>query len=141
MPIYAFLASYLINLLPSWLNLSRPGITASVATSANVSLQLNRGNDGIEHECHENGRVKHGIPSFRLAALQCAAIRLAAIIGDDIQENYPDIAMEYRSGVTAPQLVVAYEFDRRYGANRACSPSVLERLGHPRTKLRLVYLN
>jgi len=43
---------------------------------------------------------------------------MAAVIGDDIRNNYPEIAEEYRSGLTAPKLVAMHEFDHRYGVSR-----------------------
>jgi hypothetical protein len=43
------------------------------------------------------------------------AIRLAAAVGDDIRKDYPEIAEEYRSGLTAPKLVARHGFDHRYG--------------------------
>ena len=54
----------------------------------------------------------------RLTRQQLGAIRLAAVIGDDIRKNYPEIAEEYRSGLTAPKLVARHRFDRRYGVSR-----------------------
>lgn len=54
----------------------------------------------------------------QLSNHQLAAIRLAAAIGDDIRKNYPQLVEEYRSGLTAPQLVVRHAFDRRYGVSR-----------------------
>lgn len=46
--------------------------------------------------------------SSRLNGLQVKAIRLAAETGHDIRQKFPEIAGEYRSGLTAPQLVVKY---------------------------------
>jgi hypothetical protein len=64
-------------------------------------------------------RARHNdVRSRRLAGGQVKAIRLAAEIGDDIRKNYPEIAEEYRSGLTAPRMVAAHEFDRRYGVSR-----------------------
>jgi hypothetical protein len=54
----------------------------------------------------------------RLSGQQLKAIRLAAEIGNDIRKNYPEIAEEYRSGLTAPLLVAKYGFDHRYEINQ-----------------------
>lgn len=40
---------------------------------------------------------------------------MAASMGADIRNEHPRIAEEYRAGMTAPQLVALYKFDRRYG--------------------------
>ena len=58
------------------------------------------------------------IASRRLTEQQYTLIRLAARIGDDIRNNYPEVAEEYRSGLTAPKLMARHGFDRRYGVNR-----------------------
>jgi hypothetical protein len=54
------------------------------------------------------------MPDRRLTGQQYAAISMAATIGEDIRKNYPEIAEEYRNGLTAPQLVAKYGFDRQY---------------------------
>ena len=58
------------------------------------------------------------IRSRRLTSQQLGAIRLSAAVGQDIRKNCPEIAEEYRSGVTAPRLVARYAFDVRYGVGR-----------------------
>ena len=58
------------------------------------------------------------IRNRRLTSHQLGAIRLAAEIGDEIRKNHPEIADEYRSGMTAPKLVTKHGFDRRYGVGR-----------------------
>ena len=64
-------------------------------------------------------RSRHtDVRNRRLTGGQVKAIRLAAEIGDDIRKNYPEIAEEYRSGLTAPRMVDAHDFDRRYGVSR-----------------------
>ena len=65
----------------------------------------------------KNGAGYNGIRSRRLSGQQLGAIRLAAEIGEDIRKNYPEIAEEYRSGLTAPKLVARHGFDHRYGVN------------------------
>jgi hypothetical protein len=57
------------------------------------------------------------IRSRRLTSQQQGAIRLAAAVGHDMQKDHPEIAEEYRSGVTAPKLVARHGFDHRYGVN------------------------
>ena len=54
----------------------------------------------------------------RLTGQQVAAIRLAAEIGDEIRKSHPEIAEEYRSGLTASELVIRHGFDHRYGVSR-----------------------
>ena len=53
----------------------------------------------------ENRATYNETSSRRLTGEQVGAIRLAAEIGNDIRKNYPEIAEEYRSGLTAPKLV------------------------------------
>jgi hypothetical protein len=53
-----------------------------------------------------------------LTSQQVGAIRLAAEIGGHIRMDHPGIAEEYRSGLTAPQLVARHGFDHRYGVSR-----------------------
>lgn len=66
----------------------------------------------------ENCAGHNGIGSNKPTTEQLRAIRLAAAIGDDIRKDYPEIADEYRSGLTAPKLVDRYGFDGRYGVGR-----------------------
>jgi len=66
----------------------------------------------------ENRAGHNRIRSRRLTDQQVAAIRLAAEIGDAIRKSYPEIAEEYRSGLTASELVAGHGFDHRYGASR-----------------------
>ncbi len=66
----------------------------------------------------ENRAGRNGMQNCRLTCRQLGAIRLAAEIGDDIRRNHPEIAEEYRSGLTAPRLVAKHGFDRRYGVGR-----------------------
>ena len=66
----------------------------------------------------QNRVAYSAMPTRRLTCQQLGAIRLAAEIGDDIRKNYPEIAEEYRSGLTAPKLVARHGFDRRYGVSR-----------------------
>jgi hypothetical protein len=66
----------------------------------------------------------NGIAS-RINGLQFKAIRLAAKIGHDIRQKYPEMAAEYRSGRTAPQLAAKYGFDDRYGTNRRTAISAV----------------
>ena len=63
--------------------------------------------------------------SSRLTGLQAKAIRLAAETGRDIRIKFPEIAGEYRSGLTAPKLAVKYGFDVRYGTNRRTAISAV----------------
>ena len=65
----------------------------------------------------ENRAAYNETSSRRLTSEQVGAIRLAAEIGYDIRMNYPKIAEEYRSGLTAPKLVARYEFNLRYGVS------------------------
>ena len=65
----------------------------------------------------ENRAEHNGIRS-RLTGQQQAAIRLAAAIGDEIRKSHPEIAEEYRSGLTASELVAGHRFDHRYGVSR-----------------------
>jgi hypothetical protein len=65
------------------------------------------------------------MPGNRLTGQQYAVIRLAATIGDDIRMNYPEIAEDYRSGLTAPQLVAKYGFDHRYEIGRQVANSAV----------------
>lgn len=60
----------------------------------------------------------NGVISRRLTGDQLGAIRLAAGIGDEIRKNHPEIAEEYRSGLTASELVAMHGFDHRYGVSR-----------------------
>jgi hypothetical protein len=53
-----------------------------------------------------------------LTCQQLGAIRLSAEIGNDIRKNHPEIADEYRRGMTAPKLVSKHKFDSRYGVRR-----------------------
>ena len=66
----------------------------------------------------ENRAGRNGMQNCRLTCRQLGAIRLAAEIGDEIRKNHPEIAEEYRSGLTAPKLVAKYGFDRRYRVGR-----------------------
>ena len=66
-------------------------------------------------ECRASYRESR---SPRLTGQQYAVIRLAAAIGDDIRTNYPEIAEEYKSGLTVPKLVTMYKFDWRYKVGR-----------------------
>jgi len=63
-------------------------------------------------------RASHDGGRNWLTGQQQAAIRLAAETGDDIRKSYPEIAEEYRSGLTASELVVRHGFDRRYGVSQ-----------------------
>ena len=64
-------------------------------------------------------RVEHNeIRSHRLTGHQVKAIRLAAEIGNDIRKTYPEVAEEYRNGMTAPELVVRHGLDGRYGVSQ-----------------------
>jgi hypothetical protein len=65
----------------------------------------------------ENRATYNETSSRRLTSEQVGAIRLAAEIGNDIRKNYPEIAEEYRSGLTAPKLVAQYGFNYRYGVS------------------------
>ena len=65
----------------------------------------------------ENRAERNGIRG-RLTGQQQAAIRLAAAIGDEIRKSHPEIAEEYRSGLSASELVAAHRFDHRYGVSR-----------------------
>jgi hypothetical protein len=66
----------------------------------------------------ENRTGHDGIRSRRLTDQQVAAIRLAAEMGDAIRKSHPEIAEEYRSGLTASELVARHGFDRRHGVSR-----------------------
>ena len=66
----------------------------------------------------ENRTGEDGIRSRRLSGEQRRAIRLAAVIGDEIRKNHPGIADEYRSGLTAPKLVARHGFVHRYAVSR-----------------------
>jgi hypothetical protein len=66
----------------------------------------------------ENRAGHNDVRGRRLTSRQVGAIRLAAEIGDEIRKTYPVIAEEYRSGMTAPQLVTRHGLDRRYGVSR-----------------------
>jgi len=61
----------------------------------------------------------------RLAAKQRAAIRLAAEIGYDLRSSCPELAEEYRNGLTAPMLVAKHEVDRRYGVTKRAAVSAV----------------
>jgi hypothetical protein len=49
---------------------------------------------------------------------QVGAIRLIAAIGEDIRNNHPEIAEDYRNGLTAPKLVAIHGFEHCYGVSR-----------------------
>ncbi len=66
----------------------------------------------------ENRAGPNEVRSHRLTSEQVKAIWLAAEIGEDIRKKYPEIAEEYRSGLTAPKLVERHGFDRGYGVSR-----------------------
>jgi hypothetical protein len=66
----------------------------------------------------ESGGGRNETWSRRLTPEQLKAIRVAAAIGDDIRRNCPEVAEEYRSGFTAPNIVAMHEFDRRYEVSR-----------------------
>ena len=66
----------------------------------------------------ENREGRDEIRSHRLTGQQRAAIRLEAAIGDDLRKNCPELAEEYRSGLTAPMLVAKHGFEQRYGVSR-----------------------
>lgn len=61
---------------------------------------------------------RDAIRNRRLTGDQHAAIRLAAAIGDELRKNCPELAEEYRSGLTAPTLVARHDVDGRYGVSR-----------------------
>ena len=65
----------------------------------------------------ENRAERNGIRG-RLTGQQQAAIRLAAAIGDEIRKSHPEIAEEYRGGLSASELVAGHKFDHRYGVSR-----------------------
>jgi hypothetical protein len=62
-------------------------------------------------------RAGHRQSRGRLTGRQQAAIRLAAATGDEIRRTFPEIAEEYRSGLTASELVVRHGLDQRYGVS------------------------
>lgn len=63
-------------------------------------------------------RAEHNGFHGRLTGQQQAAIRLAAAIGDKIRKSHPEIAEEYRGGLSASELVSRHRFDHRYGVSR-----------------------
>ena len=66
------------------------------------------------------GRVGHNETRGRgLTGEQLGAIRLTAAIGEDIRNHYPEIAEDYRSGLTASKVVAIHGFDHRYGVSRS----------------------
>jgi len=65
-----------------------------------------------------NNRAERNGIRGRLTGQQQAAIRLAAAIGDEIRKSHPEIAEEYRSGLSASELVALHKFDHRYGVIR-----------------------
>ena len=70
-------------------------------------------------------RSGHDRIGNRLTAEQRAAIRLAAEIGDDLRHSCPDLAEEYRRGLTAPMLVAKHGLDRRYGVTKRAAVSAV----------------
>jgi len=54
----------------------------------------------------------------RLTRQQLGAMRLAAEVGNCIRQKYPEIAEEYRNGLTAPKLVARHKIDHLYGVGR-----------------------
>ena len=66
----------------------------------------------------ESRGERHEIRSQRLTGEQRAAIRLGAALGDELRKRCPELADEYRSGLTAPMLVARHGIDRQYGVNR-----------------------
>lgn len=65
----------------------------------------------------ENRAASNEKAGRRLTSEQVGAIRLSAEIGNDIRENHPEIAEEYRSGLTAPKLAAKYGFNLWYGVS------------------------
>ncbi len=64
-------------------------------------------------------RAGHNENRFRrLTGEQLAAIRLATEIGDDIRKRHPEVAEEYRRGLTAPKVVARHGFDHQYEVSR-----------------------
>lgn len=61
---------------------------------------------------------RNGIRTGQLTDRQQAAVRLAAGIGDDIRKTCPEVAEEYRNGLTASESVARHGFDRRYGVSQ-----------------------
>jgi hypothetical protein len=66
----------------------------------------------------ENRIERSPIPYRQLTSQQQSAIRFEAAIGNQIRRDYPQLAEEYRMGLTAPRLVDQYELDVRYGVSR-----------------------
>jgi hypothetical protein len=58
------------------------------------------------------------IQNQQLTRQQLGAMLLAAKVGNDIRNNYPEVAQEYRKGLTAPKLVAKHKFDHLYGVGR-----------------------
>jgi len=58
------------------------------------------------------------IPFRPLTRRQQAAIRTEAATGDHIRADFPQIAEEYRMGLTAPRLVDRHGLDAHYGVSR-----------------------
>jgi hypothetical protein len=70
-------------------------------------------------------RAEHNGCGGRLTSQQQAAIRLAATIGDEIRKSHPEIAEEYRSGLSASELVAGHRFDHRYGVSRQAATAAV----------------
>jgi len=73
----------------------------------------------------DEGQSGHNRIYGRLTAEQRAAIRLAAEIGADLQNSCPELADEYRSGLTAPMLAAKHEVDSRYGVTKLAAASAV----------------
>jgi hypothetical protein len=65
----------------------------------------------------ENETAQGAVAYRQLTIQQQSAIRFEAAIGDRIRRDYPQLAEEYRMGLTAPRLVDHYGLDSRYGVS------------------------
>ncbi len=80
---------------------------------------------GMAAENAERKAQAGGVRSRQFAVEQLRAIRLAAALGDDIRKNHPEVADEYRSGLTAPRLVEIHELDQLYEVSQLTAISAV----------------
>ena len=74
--------------------------------------------------------INQALQTPELTVRQKLAIALAARVGDDIKRRHPEVADHYRGGLTAPRIVVRYDFPGRYGISlRIATTAVRNAIG------------